>query len=224
MWPPTRHSWPPSCSVLQGRGFGQVGYPLECAAAKVCREVGARVTPNAFVRDLDLGAFNVLDGRRIEVIADGLTLWQGAQLAIDTTLVSPLRRDGTPRRGAARGAGFGGSAPKERVHSPSAAGGVGGRNRGSMVSQDGPFAKAKAETAPLLMQKRVQGAWLRRWAPSWRAAQAGRSLCLFLTGGQTQARGPTSLRSMRWCGMTVSLDGLLREPAEVACTCDFLVY
>ena len=60
------------------------------------------MTPNAFVRDLDLEAFNVLDGRRIGVIADGLTLWQGAQLAIDTTLVSPLRRDGTPRRGAAR--------------------------------------------------------------------------------------------------------------------------
>ena len=27
--------------------------------------------------------------------SDG-TLWQGAQLAIDTTMVSPLRRDGTP--------------------------------------------------------------------------------------------------------------------------------
>ena len=55
----------------------------------MCREAGARVTPNAFVRDLDVGAFNGLDGRRTEVIADGLTLWQRAQLlAIDTTLVA----------------------------------------------------------------------------------------------------------------------------------------
>ena len=51
------------------------------------------MTPN----DLDVGAFNGLDGR-IKVIADRLTLWQGAQLAFDTTLVSPLRRDGTSRK------------------------------------------------------------------------------------------------------------------------------
>ena len=40
--------------------------------------------------------------QRKPVIAEGLTLFQGAQLAIDTTMVSPLRRDGTTRRGAAR--------------------------------------------------------------------------------------------------------------------------
>ena len=58
--------------VLGGRG-----YPLECAAAQVCREAGARVTTNVFIRDLDLAEFRGLDGRRIEVIADGLTLFQG---------------------------------------------------------------------------------------------------------------------------------------------------
>ena len=81
--------------------LGKRGFPLECAAAQVCRGAGARVTPNSFIRDLDLGEFNRLDGRRIEVIADGLSLWQGAQFAIDTTLVSPLHRDGSARRGAA---------------------------------------------------------------------------------------------------------------------------
>ena len=35
--------------------------------------------------------------RRIEVIADGLPLWGGAQLAVDTTLVSPLTRAGRLR-------------------------------------------------------------------------------------------------------------------------------
>ena len=34
------------------------------------------------------------DDRRIEVIANGLPLWGGAQLAVDTTLVSPLTRAG----------------------------------------------------------------------------------------------------------------------------------
>ena len=37
-----------------------------------------------------------LDTRRLEVVADGLPLFHGAQVAVDTTLVSPLRRDGTP--------------------------------------------------------------------------------------------------------------------------------
>ena len=38
------------------------------------------------------------DGRRLEVVVDGLPLFRGAQLAIDTTLVSPLRGDGQPYR------------------------------------------------------------------------------------------------------------------------------
>ena len=41
------------------------------------------------------------DGRRLEVVADGLTLFRGAQLAIDTTMVSPLHRDCTARKRAA---------------------------------------------------------------------------------------------------------------------------
>ena len=72
----------PEAGVLGKRGF-----PLERAAAQVCKEAGARVSTNMFVRDMDLAAFNALDGRRLEIVADGLSLWQGAQLAIDTTMV-----------------------------------------------------------------------------------------------------------------------------------------
>ena len=92
--------------VLGGRG-----YPLECAAAQVCREAGARVTTNILIRDLDLAEFRGLDGQRFQVIADGLTLFQGAQLAIDTTMVSPppqrrhreARSCSTPRCGIGTG-------------------------------------------------------------------------------------------------------------------------
>ena len=45
------------------------------------------------------------DERRIEVIANGLELWGGSQLAVDTTLVSPLTSSGAPRRAAGRTAG-----------------------------------------------------------------------------------------------------------------------
>ena len=63
-----------------------------------CREVGARVSTNVFLRDLDLVGIRVQDQRRIEVIAEGLPVFHGAQLVIDTTLVSPLRADGEPHR------------------------------------------------------------------------------------------------------------------------------
>ena len=69
--------------VLGGRGAA-----LE-SAARVCRKVGARVSTNVFVRDLDI-VFNVTDSRKLEVVADGLPLFGGAELAIDTTLVSAL--------------------------------------------------------------------------------------------------------------------------------------
>ena len=59
-----------------------------------CREAGARVSTDILVRDICLVAHNNLDGRRLEVVVDGFTLWHGAQLSIDTTWVSPLRRDG----------------------------------------------------------------------------------------------------------------------------------
>ena len=47
---------------------------------------------NVFVRDMDLGAFN--DTRRLEVLVDRLPLLGGAQLAVDTTLVCRLTREG----------------------------------------------------------------------------------------------------------------------------------
>ena len=60
------------------------------------------VMTNMLVRELDLApGVNTTDGRRLEVVADGLSLFQGAQLAIDTTFVSALRADGTPRPRAA---------------------------------------------------------------------------------------------------------------------------
>ena len=53
--------------------LGRRGYPLEVAAVVICREAGVRVSTNVYARDLDLAAFNVLDGGRLEVVADELT-------------------------------------------------------------------------------------------------------------------------------------------------------
>ena len=52
---------------------------------------------NLMIRDMDVPAPNALDGRRLEVVVDGLPVRGGAQVAIDTTMVCALHRDGTPR-------------------------------------------------------------------------------------------------------------------------------
>ena len=72
--------------------LGRRGYPLEVAAAQVCREGGARVFTNVHVRDMDLAAFNALDSSRLEVVADGLTLFGGAQPAMDTAAAHVMAR------------------------------------------------------------------------------------------------------------------------------------
>ena len=59
---------------------------MENVAARICREAGGRVTTNAFVRDLDLNEPHGGDGRRLEVVVDGLLVRR--QLTVDTTLVS----------------------------------------------------------------------------------------------------------------------------------------
>ena len=70
--------------------LGRRGYALESAAARVCREAGARVSTNVMMRDMDLLPLDRPDTRCLEVVADGLPLHHGAQLAINTTMVSPL--------------------------------------------------------------------------------------------------------------------------------------
>ena len=54
------------------------------------------VAMHTLVRDLNVGSVPG-DDRRIEVIANGLPLWGGMQLAVDTTLVSALSSTGAPR-------------------------------------------------------------------------------------------------------------------------------
>ena len=50
------------------------------------------------VQDTDLARPDALDNRCLEKVADGLPLYQGAQLAVDTSLVSVLRRGRVPRQ------------------------------------------------------------------------------------------------------------------------------
>ena len=53
------------------------------------------------VRDLDFPGLDATDGRRLEVVVEGLPWFGGSQLAVDTTLVRSLHSDGSPYNGAA---------------------------------------------------------------------------------------------------------------------------
>ena len=62
---------------------------LESAASE-------RVSLYVRVQNMDLTRSDALENRWLETVADGLPLFLGAQLAIDPTLVSVFRRNGTP--------------------------------------------------------------------------------------------------------------------------------
>ena len=84
------------------QGFWADGFAVESIGARICSEGGARVFTNVHARDLDILVPEMHDGRRIELIAEGLPLFGGAQLAVDTTLVSAPHCDGSARARSAR--------------------------------------------------------------------------------------------------------------------------
>ena len=118
------------------------------------------------------------DGRRLEVVVDGLPLFRGAQLAIDTTLVSPLRGDGQPHR---RCVDVDGAAldearrRKERTYPELCerhrrailvvlAAEVGGRWSDEAADFLKQLAMAKARGVPRVLQVRTRQAWHMRWS------------------------------------------------------------
>ena len=81
--------------------LGFLAHAVESVAARICWEAGGRVATNVFLRDLDLDVHNAGDARRLEVVADGLPLFGGAQLAVDTGemgLQEQGQREGTVLR------------------------------------------------------------------------------------------------------------------------------
>ena len=155
--------------------LGSRGFAVESAAARVCREAGGRVSTNIRIQDMDIVAPNLLDERRVEVLADGLPLFHGQQLAIDTTLVSALGRDGLPRPLVAcahvDGAILEAARQRKERHYPELgrtrlvvlAAEVGGRWSEESVRFLVQLAKAKVRHEPKVMRVSAQCAWMRRW-------------------------------------------------------------
>ena len=134
------------------------------------------MTTNVMVRDLDLPVLNATDRRRLEVVVDGLPLFGGSQLAVDTTLVCSRHRDGSPHNGVADTDGviFPRAKRRKERRYPELVGpgsrarlvvlalDVGGRWSVESCSFISLLAKAKARRERLL-QRRAEQAWRMRW-------------------------------------------------------------
>ena len=149
------------------------------------------------LRDLDLGAMNVQDVRRLEV--DGSPLHGGAQLAVDTTNVSALHCDGTSQQGAANVDGvrllearrrkertFPELAPRSRCRLVVLANEVGGRWSTEALVFLRLLARAKARSEPPLMRMRAQQAWKLRWL-SILACASARAVAVSLLGFRSRS-------------------------------------
>ena len=98
VWPSTRSKWAPPRSLSARRSFGAKGVPFGERRSTCLQRGGGESDHERPSQDLDLPPRAGADNRRLEVVADGLSLFHGAQLAIDTTMVSPVRMDGSARR------------------------------------------------------------------------------------------------------------------------------
>ena len=82
VWRPERHFWKTQSRL-------STFWPVEKACrthtlARVCREAGATVTRNVKLRDMNVQV-SATNEREIEVVAAGLPIHHGAQLAVDIT-------------------------------------------------------------------------------------------------------------------------------------------
>ena len=116
------------------------------------------------------------DGRRLEIVATGLPLYNGVPLGVDCTVVSPLHADGTPWRKADVEAGvaiqrgeknkrdtYSDLVDSDRLRLTTLACETGGRVSSETVEVMTALAKAKARQAPERLRTAVQLGYARRW-------------------------------------------------------------
>ena len=127
------------------------------------------MTTNVMVRDIDVAA-NLGDARRLEIVADGLPMFGGVQLAIDTTLVSACDATVPPFPDALtsmvqlsklqkeEGAGL--SGPRGRARLVVLAGKVGGRWSEETRDFLNQLARSKVRHEPAVLER-----WVTSMAP-----------------------------------------------------------
>ena len=131
---------------------------------------------NVMIRDLNIEAAPE-DSRRIEIAANNLPLWNGVQLAIDTTLVSAIRSNGLPIQNAHARDGIAltrARRRKERTY-PELIGDrarsrlivvgieTGGRWSSEAIDLVYQLAHNRARSEPSVLRNSAAFSWSRRW-------------------------------------------------------------
>ena len=97
----TSRTWPPLRSVFEGWGVGKPKFSRGTGGSSGVQ--GGKRTL-VWTGSSEIWTWEPSTSRMHAVLrsVDGLSLWHGAQLAVDTTVVSPLHGDGSARGQAAR--------------------------------------------------------------------------------------------------------------------------
>ncbi len=174
--------------------------PLERAWARAAREAGGRVVPQQLLRDTNAVVHNPLGRRQLDLVVYGISP-NGVPLCCDSTMVSPLRRDGwhRPRTFDTDGAALLGAERRKRRRYHELTTGqsgrlmvlsceVGGRWGRDSLQLVRLLAKQKARAAPALLRRSAELAYTNRWwgVPSVAAQD---SLMATLTGDGYLALG-----------------------------------
>ena len=179
--------------------------PTERTLARVCREAGAVVRTNVKLCDMNIPV-STTDNRAIEVLAMGLPVHQGAQLAIDITLRSALTTTGEPCPSGARtnGAALQSARLQKQAKYRELLEGrrcglivvgveTGGRFGQEAVDFVDSLAAAKARDSPHILSRSVHLAWRRRWMRML-AVSCARSFTVSLVSGDGEAWSGTDGR------------------------------
>ena len=150
--------------------------PTERSLARVCREAGATVRFNTMLRDMNINV-SADDHRSIEVLASGLPLHHGAQIAVDITLRCALRSCGNAHVHAAvmNGAVLARAREEkerkyvelldaDRCRLVVIAMETGGRWSNEALAFVDSLASARAREAPAVLRRSVHLSWRRRWS------------------------------------------------------------
>jgi len=146
--------------------------PLPEFAARLAADVARNVA----LADMNLDE-PVADGRRLEIVANGLGVYHGQQLAIDTTCISPITRAGEPHPGAdtTPGRAADNALQRKRRRYPELTRArrcrlivfaieVGGRWGSEALQVTRALAHARAAEAPPWLRAAAANAWLTRWS------------------------------------------------------------
>ena len=150
--------------------------PIERTWARVFREAKARVKENVLLRDTLLPGIAAHDGRKLEIIATGLPLFNGVPLGVDASIVSPLHADGTvwlgadmkngvaiSRAEADKAATYPELIDSDELRLVTVACETGGRWSQTCVDLLRQLAKSRARDAPERLQLSARVGWETRW-------------------------------------------------------------